>query len=430
MNVLMNSLANKRRRKLPAPKGAISVFLSVPIAGYLLYIATGPYPVFVGGIQLEILFGLFTIISCLILGCSYGYRSSRTIKKVLPWMIFYWFVSVFSTLFSSDVETSMNALIATTGYMMTTLLFSSVYTLRVAQFRLYMFICSVSVALFALVRYQITGWSPAGIGRYTIAAQSLSSSIAKHEGISMSDPNTVAIGLGLSFIIFMPDILWIFSRKTKNREKLIVITGGTIVLSAMLLFQSRTALLATLGSALLVMLWQSFRFTTQTQRRRKRKHTKSIILLIITILLAFITFTDEFYATLDRFTYIFEEENYLYDGRIILIQNALSLFNSSIKTILIGDGYFTINPHNEIFRALGGSGIFGGIALIGMILSLLKHCCFAEKSNLGQTSQLLLFCYLVLSMQTYFMVKPFWVAAMFLIANRVDQEIRKQDTGC
>jgi hypothetical protein len=110
-------------------------------------------------------------------------------------------------------------------------------------------------------------------------------------------------------------------------------------------------------------------------------------------------------------------------GRIMRAENSLDMWSENPKTFILGEGFFTINPHNEFLRMLGGSGLFGFISFLLMFLAFYLTCCRSRSASavylFGQNA---LFVYIFIMVQFYGHTKSLWVGLTFLLINYIAQK--------
>jgi hypothetical protein len=126
--------------------------------------------------------------------------------------------------------------------------------------------------------------------------------------------------------------------------------------------------------------------------------------------------------TLDRSSDIVESESQA-SGRVELFQGAWDTWLSSTKTAIVGNGYYSSNPHNEILRTLAGDGLLGLLSFLAFLLGIYVVCCCASSLTASQKfSQNALFAFIVSAMMTYGHTKTMWLAFMFLLAGYLEAQ--------
>ncbi|MDQ8205601.1 hypothetical protein [Pelagicoccus sp. SDUM812003] len=395
---------------------AICHLATVPTIGYLGYTAVGPYPVLVAGIQLDILLGAITCISLSIcISLEPHKRVSPNEIAYIAAILLYLITSTLATVLSNDLVSSKNALIASTSYALSSILIPIAYKHNFDILRKLSVLAATIVGAFFIYRYLNTGWNSIESGRFVVAAEAISSSQAGREGIAKSDPNTTAIGLMLFFAISLID-LQKHNRDGDLPKLALAILCSSTIFSASLLFSSRTPIVAIILSLLTCLIVQ-----TLQRPPTKLPRLRSLLVAIIPFsIAAFILLT----APNLLLSLVFRISNAgtsTDSHRIDLISSSLAGWLEDTTSFLLGRGYFVENPHNEILRALYGSGIIGASSLF--LVLFIVYLSFVHRApRQSKPPLLIIFFFLIISSQTYFLVKPLWIGLAFIIGSSVGNE--------
>jgi O-antigen ligase len=386
------------------------VFLTFLI-GYLTFLPTGPYPLYVGGLRIEyVLFALVCGASLALIGSVYRHAKGRY-GRVQLYVLAYLAVIGLATALSSDPELSMGALLITLGYaylmwVIPPLIYRHLNVVRAALLWLAAGTSALLIYLYAALGY-------GGLQRFTLA----DSAVRSESDLNYVDPNMTAIGMMMCVVIALPILLGNADsgrgvRRTVHRVLAVVIVGAALFL------ESRTAAVSMVVAVVFgIMRAGSGMLRSQTVMRR-------VFLILAMVSIGAYLNRGSVLAVLDRMSNL-ETDTISSTGRLSLFQDALDGWSSSSKTVIIGNGYFTSNPHNEFLRTLSDDGLVGVTAFIGLLFGIYSLCCRGQRYSADQTlAQNALFAFIITAMMTYGHTKTMWVAFIFLLAGHLEAQAR------
>lgn len=384
-------------------RGSLKLILLIFFMGYIGFIPTGPYPVILWGVKLDHLFAFGTALVSFFL---FPLRWPRGLILVHISILLFLCIVFITTITSVDSDTSLRGCMVCLGYATITLFVPLLIHDRVILLRRYLFIAATLTSLFALYLYFFVH----GIGRLRLSPT--------------VDPNMTSVGLLMCIVIFLPE----YFRKKKSfliggLTTLFFIFPVAIILSAVIIFLSRTALL----SFVVALIWGLFCVTLKHKRLFYRQILRKISIVTIASILGIVLLNIVKPGIVSSYTHrvtrIFEGNLAPTESsRIMRVKNTLDLWSENPKTFMLGDGFFTTNPHNEFLRMLGGSGFLGFVSFLLMFLAFYLRCCRSRSASaiylFGQNA---LFAYIVIMIQFYGHTKSLWVGFTFLLINYMAQ---------
>lgn len=390
---------------------AISVRIStlaLPfLLGYLAFVPTGPFPIFVaGGLKLDILFAIILLTFML----PYIMRLNAIPKSLLMILGLYLFSGFISVMGSEDIERSLTSWFIVGGYALLAFIVPIIYSDRVISIRNSLFIFAVMASLLILTLYLFFGYGE--VDRFALGATSMSKSEAIAAGETTVDPNMTAAGLYLSLLIYLPEIL---KKNQKFIIKIIKLSGAFLIVSAATITISRSAFVGfALAIAIPVMLFFLVELHNHPIKWRKRTFKVMLaaligIFVLIVAVYSFVPFVAE--AMINKLLRSASDV-----GRLHIFIEVLEVFAQDFKTILFGAGFMLYNPHNEILRALVNMGLLGFAMSCAFLVSLFYHVLHSVRNNtvLNLTSMSIIIFILIISL-FYGYSKLLWVAFMFLM---------------
>ena len=388
-------------------RSSLEFVLLVLFMGYVGFIPTGPYPIILWGVKLDHLFGFGTALLSFFL---FRFRWPRRFQLVYASVLLFIGVAFLTTATSIDPDASLRGCGVCLGYVTIALFAPLLVYDHVALLRRYLLIAAMFTGLLVLFLYFFVQ----DIGRLRLAPT--------------VDPNMTSVGLLMSVVIFLPEYLG--NRKTfliGSLATFFFIFSGGIIVAAVVILLSRTALFSFVAA----LAWGLFCVTLKHKRLFYRQVLKKLSIVTIACILGIVSLNvvkpDIVSSYTHRLTRIFEgnlapTEN----RRIMRVKSTLDLWSEYPKTFILGDGFFTINPHNEFLRMLGGSGFLGFASFLLMFLAFYVACCRSRSASaiylFGQNA---LFAYIVIMVQFYGHTKSLWVGFTFLLINYMAQNRRQ-----
>lgn len=378
--------------------------LLICFMGYIGFIPTGPYPITLWGVKLDHLFALGTVLLSFFL---FRFRWPREVRPVYASVVLFLSAAFITTISSSHLDTSLRGFMVTLGYATIALLAPLLIQDRVIMLRWYLFLAATLTGLLVLYLYFFV---------HDIGRMKLSPAV---------DPNMTSVGLLMCIIIFLPVY---FKRKkifiTRVLATFFFIFPVAIVLAAVIIFLSRTALL----SFVIALLWGFFYVIFKSKRPFYRQILRKISIVAIAVILGIVSLNMVKPGIVSKYSHRITR---IFHGnlarpesrRIIRAENTLDVWSENVKTFILGDGFFTINPHNEFLRMLGGSGLFGFVTFLIMFLAFYLTCCRSRSaSSIYLFGQNALFAYIFIMIQFYGHTKSLWVGLTFLLINYLAQK--------
>lgn len=384
----------------------VAFFLAFLIA-YLAFLPTGPYPLMAGGLRVEyLLFCAVCVTSLPLLRSSF-----RQMTGNYAWvqLCSLWYVVTIglTTFLSSDPESSNRAFGTTVGYAYLMFIVPPLIHQHMQLLRKSLLWMAAATACLLLYLNVVLGYG-------TTQRFALSESAEYVPGeTSYVDPNMTAIGMLLCLVMSLP-LLWAAEQQRNWLYKFFYRMLLTMVLGASFLFISRTAALSLVIAIIFGLIRaknQGLHLSTIWRR--------SIPVLVILVGAA-IWRKDDLGRVVDR-TVNFRDEEVYATSRTDLFKTAWDSWLSSTKTVIVGTGYYSTNPHNELLRTLVGDGLLGLIALLALLFSVYLTCCRKSHFTVGQRfNQNALFAFILSAMMTYGHTKTMWLTFMFLLAGYLE----------
>jgi hypothetical protein len=375
------------------------------IQGYLLFVALGSAPIWIGHIKLDNLIGLGLAISVFMLLLTSG-RLAGIGQWIFIAGLFYFITLFISVIFSLDPMYSAKRMLIIGGY-----IFVSLVTpyLLINCSKCVGFSSLFSAFLSAIIiwlSYLLIGMS--SWGRMTIPTIVNGKPVYFPGGWgTSSDPNILGFGLLLTLLFGLAA-----SRPPLKISILITI----FIFSAALLTMSRTAIFAISLALLFVLIWYAFLRIFSSRETIKLPMSRLVIgfsSVFLIILLAPIT------NPLDLFLQrVFNSDISL---RLEIFRDVYGNWGNSLTEIFFGVGLdiarILRDPHNIYLTALHDSGVFGVFGLCTFLFFLFN---FLLKCKIlyYRLWSMLIFWFIVIGGLSYWHTKTFWASIMFIIFLR------------
>ncbi len=393
--------------------------------GYIAFIPTGPYPLLLKGQRLDHLFAYGTLFFSLLV---FPFKWPKKLSLLIGSVLFYLIIAFFSTALSIEPDVSCRGLAVTVGYALiaVTVPFAIHPYMRPIRVALIMLAAVSGAIVIWAALYEPTAYT----GRFHLSLPFQNVSGYGLDGKGFVDPNMTAIGLMMCVIVFLQEALTpgkdatFFTRFGKPA---ISIGAFAIIFTAVIILLSRSAVL----SFLLALSWAIGSIGLLKINNFNRGVLKKTALVGTSALLAMLSLVlikPEFVQTYwGRVARVFQAEFARTESdRILYFWNTLEAWAANGKTLLLGQGFFTLNPHNEILRTLGGAGLFGLFAFLSIFYVFHSRCCRMRSGTAAYLfTQNMLLAYVAISIQFYGHTKSMWAAFTFLLANYLAETIPK-----
>ena len=383
----------------------LEVFGFFLLLGYVAFIPSGPYPIFILGVlKLDVIFGVLLAAFCAV---HVGKLSSYPKAFIAAWALYFFLVFVSAAL-SENLQYSVRYALIMFGYSLVAIVVPVVFMKRAETIRLWMFLVACIIAVLIIYMYVFLDF--AQTHRFALGFSDLSKHAARLSGVATVDPNMTAAGLMLALIGYFPNM---FERR---KRLLLDLTGLLCVLSACLITLSRSAILgfvlAVLASGTIVLLTRLKKKGIFVFDKKALKFFFLFLLMVPAgILIVGLFFPDVIDKQIRRMAGISQDT-----ARIGLFIAAWDVFVADVKTVLIGAGFMTTNPHNEYMRTLSTMGVVGvvvsAIFLTYMFFIAVKAT-FQNHRNLFSALSIIFFVMAIALFYGY--TKLIWVAWMFLL---------------
>jgi hypothetical protein len=375
------------------------------IKGYLLFVALGSAPIWIGPIKLDNLIGLGLAISAFMLLLSSG-RLAGVGQWILIAGIFYFITLLNSVIFSQDPMYSAKRMLIIGGYIFVSLV--TPYLLKncgksVGISSLFSACLSAIIIWLSYLLIGMSSW-----GRMTIPTIVNGRPVYFPGGWgTSSDPNILGFGLLLTLLFGLAA-----SRPPLRISLLITI----FIFSASLLTMSRTAIFAISLALLFVLVWYSFLRIFSSRETIKLPMSKLVIGFSSVFLIILLAPTTN---PLDLFLQrVFNSE---YSLRLEIFRDVYGNWGNSLTEVFFGVGFdiarISRDPHNIYLTALHDSGVFGVFGLCTFLFFLFN---FLLKCKIlyYRLWSMLIFWFIVIGGLSYWHTKTFWVSIMFIISLR------------
>jgi hypothetical protein len=392
-------------------KRLLTFLIYVFFIGYIAFIPSGPFPIYVWGTKLDTLFGVLLLLLLLMRVRKRGQYPRGLIGITMTYLT----ICLISTVFSYDPLFSIHRWIITLSYALVCFLAPVVVYPKIRFIRVVLLVVAVMVSILILIMFKYYDFGQ--VSRFALGI----SPSARQLGKASVDPNMTAIGLMMSIVIYLPNL---YKKKFSLLCTLLEFCAFSTIIIAVVITLSRTAIVA-FGIASIVasflLLLNKCSFTKLTKKFR--------YVAFILLCLVFISVGVNKFVPAQTDWVIKRITNASYDEtRINLIHNSIKLTFESCKSLFIGQGYFTTNPHNEPLRNLSSSGVFG---LVGFFAFLLVFYLLIVKP-IKQTDYLFfgarfLYFYILFAIQTYGHTKSMWTAFMFLLIFYLENKSMKEN---
>ncbi len=381
-------------------------FLLFFLLGYLAFIPLGPIPIHVvGELRLDVLFG--AIIALFL--CFHCNKIRRYPIFLTIFWVFYFVIIFLSTILSVDIAISLRNSLVTLGYSVITFIAPLVFVTCANRLRRWFFFLGVVVSVSIIYLYLFLGYTGYHHSNRFAFGGSVSDPTLTAD-LTRVDPNMTAAGLLLTLIVYFP--VFFNTRKFNLFE----ILGACSIFFASTLTFSRSAITGFVISvclSFLIVFCNPLNFKRSLLMKRRVLIT---IVLILTSILAFFFLEYAFFSDIvERFStrLIYIANDYV---RIELLLDGWSTFIYDFKTIVIGAGFMTTNPHNEYLRVLSTMGLLGVAGAICFLSSMFYYCVHVWiGNNRMMFSALSIIIYILVISLWYGYTKLPWVAWMFLL---------------
>ncbi len=385
------------------------LFLTFLIA-YLVFLPTGPYPFFLAGFRVEyVLFALVCGASLTLLSPIHR-KLNGSYGGAMLCVLVYLMVIGLTTLLSSEPDMSDRAFFTTCGYAYLTLVAPPLIYRHMNVVRQALLWMAGATSIVLVYFYSIQGYG--SVQRFTLA----DTAVRTEADTNYVDPNMTAIGLIMCVIIALPLLLGVRQqgglKRTFNRLTAVAVIGSA------LFFESRTTVLSLVIGA----IWALLRAGSGVQGMRTAMRRAVVIMAMFVI--AGVANWNSVLTVMGRMENT-ELDTSGENGRIALYKESVQDWMTNDKTLILGNGYFISNPHNEFLRTLVCDGLIGLTAFVLLPLGVYLVCCRGPLFRTDQIlSQNLLFGYIVSAMMTYGHTKTMWLAYLFLLAGYLEAQAR------
>ncbi len=386
----------------------VFAFLTMLIL-YLAFLPTGPYPLEVAGLRLEyVLFCGICCTSLLLIDLSLK-RLYGDYARVQLSLLAYLVTIALSTALSFDPESSNRAFGTALGYAYLMCIVPPLIYTHLDLIRKALLVLAAITACLLLYLNMVLGFGVAQ--RFALADTAERTSA---DATNYVDPNMTAIGMLMCAVISLP-LVWRIEQSRRFFPKLVCRCLLMIILGATLLFISRTAILSLAVAIVLALMAIAGRGLRMTRLFR------AVVPAITVFAGAAMWRREELSHVLMRSSDLVESEQG-HSGRVELYQGALADWISSVKSVIVGNGYYSSNPHNEFLRTLAGDGILGFMAFAVLLFFIYRICCSGKYlSTRSKFSQTALFAFIISAMMTYGHTKTMWLAFLFLVASYLEE---------
>jgi len=375
------------------------------LLGYIVFIPIGPFPVYiVAELRLDVTIGMLLLAFVII----YISKIQLYANIFIATWVFYFFIVFVSAYLSVDTALSFSNAFVMFGYSIIALLVPVIFSNRGDTIRKWFFLFGALVSVVIIYLYIFKGF--AQDHRFALGAADMSKGAARVEEVATVDPNMTAAGLLLSLIVYFPNLFEIRRRYSLD------FLGILCIISASLVTLSRSAMIGFVFAilfSLLIVFVSAIDFNKRFIRNKKFIILSTLLLVAIPVV---VVFGDAmFLAIIDKLSSRMLGGN---DDsiRIYLLLNAWDVFVSDTKTILIGSGFMTTNPHNEYMRTLSTMGMLGFIASILFLVSMFYFSVKELACNHRKMfSALSIIIFVMVISLFYGYTKLIWSAWMFLL---------------
>lgn len=375
-----------------------STGISLALLGFYLFVAMGPLPVKFNFIVWHHFFTILTSLIILSIFISRGNKNSYNITDLtlITLQIFY----IPSVIFSDDMAESLYRYLLQLGFALTFLMLTKIKIDDEFYGKNYKLSLIALLATSFLIIILFLTTDHTNIYRMALVINYEDLRSFGRQPDNAVDPNHTGMGLMFLFAFCLPGLhkyhkgfsrfLWIF-----------IITLLVMICSAIL--ESRTAMIGILIAIL-------------TYSRLVYRQN-SIYFFPVIIVGSFLFFAIAFFLLLrleifDLIISRFDINGIIadatsQDGRIFLLEEAISVFTSNYKTLLWGRGYYLMNPHNDYIKIFVNSGVIAGLLFHAYLLMFY----FRIKKNSIKKIKIfwIVFLPLLFAMTTYGHVKLFWL---------------------
>jgi hypothetical protein len=424
------------------------------VMAFFAFIPWGTWVITIAGVRLDILIAA----GLLALSLRYFRRTYEYPTAILISILVFLVACLPSVLISPDLPHSVHRWVIIVGYGMIALLSPFILYRQMVAIR-YFLLAVATISAVTLISLSVAYSSDAGhIGRLSFSSSGMGKN-ALSAGGNYIDPNHTAIGLALSIVVYLPNLLIIPEKIAFRRIKVLFeIFSMPLIMTAIVLLLSRTAtfsLVLAVGIPMTIAIWVRFRGKTVPWPVPPRIF---LTVLLITSLGVATVARDQFWNLAGRSVAasrhlvgltipeditgenpsdptlspkrqtmasdVFQSALKSQPHRIELIRKNLDHFSESPQSILFGLGFFTTNPHNEFLRYLTSSGVVGFLAFLAMNIAIFIKMCLGGGSRAYRLHQFGLFAFYLVSIQFYGHTKMLWFPVMVLFANYLEMKYR------
>jgi len=341
------------------------------LLAYLAFIPTGPFPIsVVDGLNLDVAIGLLLYANVIV----FSYQIKHYPNVLIGSWLIYFLVVFISAILSVNFEASFKNALIMFGYSQVTLLVPVIFMNRGSAIRKWLFIVAIVAAVLILYLYMFLGFGHDY--RFYLSTANIARPIARELGFATVDPNMTAAGLLLALIVYFPNLF-------DDRKHLILdLLGPICILAASLILLSRSAILGFILSVIfsfLIVLLKSLISRKAIVLKRLILISYSVVFVavsyIILLVLGDIMLPDIIGNVEIRIAQSANDSI-----RINLLISAWNVFMTDTKTVVIGAGFMTTNPHNEYMRILSAMGLLGVVSSI-FFLGFMVYISIKELSH-------------------------------------------------
>jgi len=388
------------------------------LLGYLVFIPSGPYPIpIIAGLNLDVFLGILLCAFVVI----YSSRITRYPNLLIETWLLYFFIVFISAILSVDFDYSIRYAFVIFGYSLTALLVPVIYVNRADAIRKWLFLAAILVSILIIYLHFVHG-----VGqeyRFWLISVDMPRGDAGEMGYDTVDPNMTAAGLVLSLIAYFPSIF------VKRRWIVPELLGSLLILEACVITLSRSAILAfavAIGFSYVIVLTRSLGGGTGFVMKKSMAISFFLALVVISsgVLIVLSVAPGIVDNLAYRFIRVFDDS-----ARIALMLKSWTTFTADIKTIVIGSGFMTENPHNEYLRTIstmGFLGVFSSILFHGAMFYIAIRQCAHNSRRLFSVLSIISF--MMVAAMFYGYTKLMWVAWMFLMFSYTESRFMFRQT--
>jgi len=367
----------------------------IPVYVYLITIATSAILPFSRPVLIAFIFIIISFIVLLTL------KKTILLNIDVSLVLFLLLYACFSLLWVEII--SPRVLKTLTAFIPSLLLINIVYWTKVSIRKL-LWIYAISVTVYALY--------------ILLNLNSFLRNISINESIVYINRNAVALPFGFTLIV-----LYALVNRATKKEKYIIIFLSVLILTVLIITQSRTPLIGALLSIIITLF-----ITNSIKSFIVIKRKKSVFYIVLFIILfIFLTKIIDFDLSSHRLFTSFKQ-NYGYDdlssGRIHIWKNGLMLHNNffwgsgfaSFENEYLKKHGISKNPHNTYLDIYIGLGIIGLILYLSFLVRLMFNYKKIQIDYQKSYLSLILFMFFIGFTNDYFEESIFWICWFFAIS--------------